>query len=79
MSDLILYAGVEPEITVEMVMRATGITAEVEMFGFDDALLAGNASRVLREARELLDKGWRNLPLWGGCARRHRGYGFVVA
>ncbi len=62
---LILYAGVEPEITVEMVMRATGITAEVEMFGFDDALLAGNASRVLREARELLDKGMEELALVG--------------
>ncbi|MCB1061032.1 MAG: DNA polymerase III subunit delta [Calditrichaeota bacterium] len=62
---LVLYSGVEQEITIEMAMRATGITAEVDMFGFDDALLDGNASRVLREARELLDKGMEELALLG--------------
>jgi len=62
---LVLYAGEDAEITAEMAMRATGITAEVELFGFDDAILAGNASRVLREARELLDKGMEELALLG--------------
>ncbi|MBL0060238.1 MAG: DNA polymerase III subunit delta [bacterium] len=62
---LVLYAGDAPEITAEMAMRATGITAEVDMFGFDDAFLEGNASRVLKEARELMDKGMDELALLG--------------
>lgn len=62
---LVLYAGVENEITLEMAMRATGITAEVDMFGFDDAFLDGNASRILKEARELMDKGMDELALLG--------------
>lgn len=62
---LVLYAGVEDEITLEMAMRVTGITAEVDMFGFDDAFLDGNASRVLKEARELLDKGMEEVALLG--------------
>ncbi len=62
---LVLYAGEEEEVTLEMAMRATGITAEVNLFGFDDAFLEGNASRVLREARELLDKGMEDLALLG--------------
>lgn len=62
---LVLYAGDAPEVTAEMAMRATGITAEVDMFAFDDAFLEGNASRVLREARELLDKGMEELALLG--------------
>lgn len=62
---LILYAGDAAEITAEMAMRATGITAEVDLFKFEDAILAGDASRVLREARELLDKGLEELALLG--------------
>ncbi|MBK6766832.1 MAG: DNA polymerase III subunit delta [bacterium] len=62
---LVLYAGEAPQITAEMAMRATGVTAEVDMFGFDDAFLEGNSSRVLREARELLDKGMEELALLG--------------
>ncbi len=62
---LVLYTGDTQEITAEMAMRATGITAEVDMFKFDDAILEGNASRVLREARELMDKGMDELALLG--------------
>ena|GEM_PF-3447083 len=62
---LILYTGDAPEITAEMAMRATGITAEVDVFKFDDAILEGNASRVLKEARELMDKGMDELALLG--------------
>lgn len=62
---LVLYAGEVEQITAEMAMRATGVTAEVDMFAFDDAFLEGNASRVLREARELLDKGMEELALLG--------------
>jgi len=54
---LVLYSGDAPEITAEMAIRVTGITAEVDMFGFVNAFLEGNASQVLKDARELLDRG----------------------
>ncbi|MCB9357092.1 MAG: DNA polymerase III subunit delta [Calditrichaeota bacterium] len=62
---LILFAGETKEVTAEMAMRATGVTAEVDLLDFEDAILDGNASRVLREARELLDKGMEPLAMLG--------------
>ncbi len=62
---LILFAGEASEITPEMAMKVTGVTAEVEIFAFEDALLEGNASRVLADARELMDKGMAPLELLG--------------
>lgn len=52
-----LYAGDEKTVSLQMAMRATGSSSEVNIFEFEDAIMAGNASRVLREARLLLESG----------------------
>jgi DNA polymerase III delta subunit len=62
---LILYCGERDTVGSTDALRVTGVTTEVAPFGLDDAILKGDASRVLEEARGWVEGGVEPLALVG--------------
>jgi DNA polymerase III delta subunit len=57
LSHAILFVGDEPEISVQTLMRISGVSSEFTVFQLEDAILARNAKEAQRIARSLLEGG----------------------
>lgn len=62
---LVMYCGESATIQAADALKVTGVTSEVAPFGLDDAILKGDASRVLEEARAWVDGGAEPLAMLG--------------